>query len=235
MLASRHDPDAVRVVTASGGRARLLTAEDLTREGWRWRLGDGAGTAVVAGEVVEAAEIDAVLVRRPTVAAAELSWIVPADRAYVAAELHAFLVAWLVSLAALGCRVVNRPTAGCLSGPGWRPERWTALATRIGLPAAPARRSVHPAAVGSDNPQPPGRHGPTQVTVVGDTWYGAVAADTGAGLVRLARAAGVDLLAARVDRHDGRLLTADAHPVLDEPQVIDAVLAHLQRPRGGER
>lgn len=228
VLASRHDLDAARLLARSGGCAALLGAEDLTHTGWCWRLDQDRGSAVVSGQTRDMREIEAVLVRRPTVVAAELPWILAEDRDYVAAELHAFLTGWLTALAARGCRVVNRPTPEFLSGPSWRREQWLTLAGRIGLPVAPAQRSVRP---GMARLQRPSSMPLRRVTVVGRCWYGDVPAATGAALVRLAAAAGVDLLDARVDADDGRLFNVDPHPRLDEDILVDAIFDHLRGSR----
>src|SRR5581483_2527617 len=99
VLASRLDPAARDLVAAwSSADAALLSAEDLSSEGWFFRLGEAAGgRAVVDGRRVAVRDLRAVLTRRPAVVAEELAWIDPGDRDYVAAEANAFLVAWLAS------------------------------------------------------------------------------------------------------------------------------------------
>ena len=69
--------------------------------------------------------LQAVLTCRPAVLAEELGRIAADDRSYVAAELNAFLVAWL---SALPSRVVNRPTPRSLCGPAWNRVQWQAAA-----------------------------------------------------------------------------------------------------------
>ena len=110
---------------------RILTCEDLSAPGWRHRLG-GASTAVIGGETVPAAGIRGVLIRRSHMLEWEPEHIVPGDRAYVAAEMTAFLRSWL---SGLGCPVLNRPAPTCLSGPGWCREQWVQTAARLGIPA----------------------------------------------------------------------------------------------------
>ena len=123
--------------------ARLLTPSDLSLEGWRVAYGtddrrlDRWSTAVVGGEVVPTDQITGVLTRLPAVFEHELMTVVPEDRAYVAAEMTAFLLAWLTQLP---CPVLNRPTATGLSGPNWRRERWVAVAAQLGIPARSVRR-----------------------------------------------------------------------------------------------
>ena len=71
----------------------------------------------------------------PCVLDSDLPSIRAEDRTYVAAEMTAFLCAWLSSLA---CPVFNRPTPCCLCGPPWGPERWLHAAVRAGLPTGQA-------------------------------------------------------------------------------------------------
>jgi hypothetical protein len=111
--------------------ARILTAEDLHRPGWAFRPDDGAqdGTCVVAGSVVGAKDIELALTCRPSVLPEELTGLHPEERQYVAAEMTAFLVAWLTSLT---CPVFNRPTATSLCGPAWSVEHWRIQVVRCG-------------------------------------------------------------------------------------------------------
>jgi len=106
----------------------VLSAEDLCSPGWEVHVGDPlAGTAVAAGRRTAVAEIRGVLVRRPAVMPEELKQIAREDRAYVAAETNAFLVAWL---SALPCPVVNRPAANSLCGPAWDRLHWEVACAR---------------------------------------------------------------------------------------------------------
>src|SRR5438034_2764184 len=116
----------------------LLTPADLSRRGWRYRLGTGAGpagAAIIADRIVPVEEIDGVLTRLPSVSPHHLPHIIPADREYVAAEMTAFLTAWLSGLT---CPVLNRPTPGCLTGPAWRPQHWAHLAAQLAIPTQQA-------------------------------------------------------------------------------------------------
>jgi hypothetical protein len=132
IVASRLDPEAGQLVEEwSGAGAALLSAEDLSTQGWVFRPDDpGGGIAVVQGQRVPVRDLQAVLVRRPAVLAEELTPVASTDRTYVAAEVNAFLVAWL---SALVCTVVNRPTTTSLSGPAWSPMQWEVVARRAGL------------------------------------------------------------------------------------------------------
>jgi hypothetical protein len=140
IIGSRYDQTAARIVSRwSEQDAVLATPADLSKPGWQLSLegADGA-SAVVNGEVVPAREFCGVLTRLPGVWAPELTHINSGDREYVAAEMTAFLLAWLSQLS---CPLVNPPTAGCLSGPYWRPEAWVATAAGLGIPIQPVSRS----------------------------------------------------------------------------------------------
>lgn len=207
VVAPRLDPagqDLVESWAAFG--AALLGAEDLTSPGWVFDVADpGTGTAVVEGRAVPVEAICGVVTRRPAVLAEELRVISADDREYVAAEVNAFLLAWL---AALPCAVVNRPTATSLCGPAWSPLRWAATARRAGVPW-----NGEVAASGRD------------VVVCGAQVVGAVAGWEAPAARALARAAGASLLGLRVV--DGAFAGASVMPSLADPEVRDAMLALL--------
>src|SRR5207248_10861849 len=108
--------------------------------------------------------------RCPSAPPHELSHIVPADRDYVAAEMTAALLA---GLARLRCPVINPPSGSSLCGPRWHPERWSILATSLGLPLLPLTRRAVPglAPIAPRAVAPPGceHHA---VTVVGSRAIG---------------------------------------------------------------
>ena len=136
VVASGHDPRARSVMEHwDSQRAMMLTAEDLCMPGWQFTVPrPQIGMAVIGGKLVADAEIEGILTLRPCIFPEELLSIAAAHRSYVAAELNAFLLAWL---AAQTCPVLNRPTASCLAGPNWRAEQWTLVAARLGIPANP--------------------------------------------------------------------------------------------------
>ena len=133
VIASRHDLIARDLVARwMAYDAVLLTCEDLSVVGWRHYPGaPEASTARVGGREVRMGHIAGVLTRLPYISDAELSHIVTDDRAYVAAEMMAFLVSWLSQLT---CPVLNRPTPSCLVGPYWRQAQWVYIAAQLGLP-----------------------------------------------------------------------------------------------------
>jgi hypothetical protein len=209
VLASRLDPEARALcATWSAAGASLLSAEDLGRAGWVFRPGHAAeGVAVVAGQRVRATELSAVLTRRPAVLAEELGGIAPADRAYVAAETNAFLVAWL---GALPCRVVNRPTPTSLCGPAWTALHWQAAARRAGIAWATADDEAAE---------------PHEVVICGAHCLFAKTAGEAMSAQTLARVAGVDLLSVRF--RDGRVCGASVSPGLADGDVQTCLLGHL--------
>jgi len=214
VLASRLDQEATALVAAwSAAGAALLSAEDLCSPGWIFDPGDpAAGTAVVAGQAVPVASLRAVLTRRPAVVAEELGAIAAADRSYVAAELNAFMVGWL---SALPCRVVNRPTTRSLCGPAWNRLQWQAAAARAGV------------AWCDDPPDDPAAlH---TVVVCGDIVRCAPDADAADAACRLARHAGVELLA--VQMFGGGVCGVSVAPDLRDDTTQAVLLDALRRPR----
>ena len=68
------------------------------------------GRLVAGGSVFPVSEVTGVLTRRPHVFEVELMQVAVEDRPFVAAEINAFLLAWLSSLR---CPVINRPSGTC--------------------------------------------------------------------------------------------------------------------------
>lgn len=123
---------------AAGEQAALLTCADLSRPRWRYVAGDlGAGRADVDGQLIATPAIRAVITRMPAVGEAELGHVHKDDRVYAAAEMQAFLLAWLSSLE---CPVLNRPSPSSLAGPSWSVAQWVQRALRLGLRARPVEQ-----------------------------------------------------------------------------------------------
>ncbi len=224
VVASCHDQSARDLAARwSAYDARLLTCRDLSRPGWR-HYGDSAerGTAVIDGHPVPVREIRGVLTRSPGVAASELEHIVPSDRAYVAAEMTAFLVFWLYGLS---CRVLNRPSAQSLKGPGWQPEQWVSAAARLGIPVLPIHKHIGRA---PDAPEPLEPRTMT-ATVVGERVFGPVDEELAHHARILARAANVDLLRVHFGNASvgSRLVAADLAVDVNDPEVQAAILEHF--------
>lgn len=232
VLASRYDTAAHRFVRRHAAEgACLLTPDELSCAGWHHRVGHPeSGLAVVAGRILATPRIAGVLTRLPYVVEQDLQAIVAEDRAYVAAEMNAFLLSWLHELQ---CPVVNRPAPHCLAGPNWRPEKWLQTAQRIGVPIQPLRRSISPGSgVVPDRPLPARS---ATVTVIGRTHLGNAPAALIAQAQALADAAKVDLLNVRFSGRTpkARFVSADYWPDIGRPVVGDAVLSHFRPPRPG--
>jgi hypothetical protein len=207
ILGSVLDPSATALVDGwSHAGAALLTAEDLSRPGWSFRVAaPRAGTAVIDGRRIAVSDIRAVVTRRPAVLAEELVFVRPADRPYLAAEMNAFLVAWLT---ALSCPVLNRPTPRSLSGPAWTSLHWATAAAKVG-------------ATWTEQPV-----GPTHdVVVCGSACLGHRSPEEERAARALVRAADVDLLSVRLCA--AGVCGATALPPLACPDVRAAVLDHL--------
>ena len=227
VIASCYDQGA-RTVAARWGtdRAAVLTCADLSVPGWRhYSATPGTSVAVVSGRAVPVEDITGVVTCLPSVSELELLHIVPAERAYVAAEMTAFLLSWL---SALTCPVVNRPSAVCLCGPFWRPEQWAHAASRAGMRVQPVSRRVALTAEAT-----PAAAESITVTVVGERCFGQADPAVMAGVRRLARAAGVDVLAVQVSGPEpsATFLGADLCPDLTSADTADAVLEHLEESR----
>lgn len=224
VVASRHDQEARTLVARQGtDRVALLTCEDLSIPGWRYYLAAaGTSVAVIGGREVALGEITGVVTCLPGVSELELLHIVPADRPYVAAEMTAFLLAWLSTLS---CPVVNRPSPTCLSGPYWRPEQWAYVASRIGMRVQPVHRRI----AFAGGPTPPAVPESITVTVVGDRCLGHVDTTVMTGARRLAKAANVEVLTVWVSGSgpDATFLGANPWPDLTSQETADAILEYV--------
>lgn len=224
VVVARRSDDAARALRHHcPGDVRRLDTVDLSTPGWSATLpGRGRSTAVVAGEPIDSGEIAAVLTRVPCVEPGELGHIAAGERPYVASEMNAFLLWWL---SALECPVVNRPAPPELCGPGWRPERWCAVAAGLGVPVEPVRRAAVPGGVmPSADPA-----SDVVVTVVGTRCIGEVDPVLARRTRVLAAAARADLLCLAFTGADGDARFVGAHCDVDlsDAAVRDAVLELL--------
>jgi hypothetical protein len=222
VLASRHDLPALDFVARLAPDAGLLTCQDLSTRGWWYEPGSPIRTLVVGGQRIPGDEIDGVFSRLPSVDENELTDIVPGDRGYVAAEMTAFLTAWLSEVS---CPVLNRPTPASLMGPHLRNEKWAHLAAGLGIPAAPVLRSV-PGAAGDRLPDA-GRA--VVVNVIGRLCTGHPDLGLRAAALTLAAAAGVGLLRVifAAPEAGSAFLGADYWVDLDDPAVASAVVRYF--------
>jgi hypothetical protein len=161
VVGSRHDPVATDLV-ALWPQAALCSAEDLVHSGWVWHHAQPESrTWVVAARRVRDEEVAGVFVRRTTVYPEELVTIHPADRTYLAAEVHALLT---FVLATTSARVVNPVIDGAFGEEALRSERWLAAASEAGI-------SVRPTRVASE-PRRRSRYSAYELEVVGDEVFG---------------------------------------------------------------
>jgi hypothetical protein len=233
IVASRYDAAARRLKDRwAGAGVRLLTCQDLSISGWRCRVSDLQGSAaVIDGLEVKSTEISGVLTRLQWVAEQELTDIVAEDRAYISAEMSAFLVFWLSGLT---CPFLNRPSASSLIGPGWGREAWNSAASRAGMRTNPIRRqssladaNLASAAAGNLQAQGPGNA--IVLTVVGDTCLGDVDDALKQQALRLAEIAHMNFLNVRFGSAavDADFVGVDIFPDIDDETVADAALGYF--------
>lgn len=243
VLASRFDADAASLVHRWRGQdARLLTCEDLSRCGWTWEPdAPSRGTLVLEGERVSLAAVHGAVSLLSGIGTGELPHIVAEDREYVASEISAFLLAWLSSLS---CRVINRPTPFCLTGPRLHREQWLQHAARVGLSIRQAIRHVQSLTqrdhTSSSQAIPPGTvsdpDGPViSVPVVAgrclSTHTGEpLPAEIKYGLQRLAATVGAGLMDAILLKVNDGFVFAGATPTVDvsRADVADTMLEALK-------
>jgi hypothetical protein len=115
LLASAEDREAARFARRYARRGvRLMTPGDLGRSGWVVRLHHSGGSVVASGRHLPMHTIRAVVTRLGFVSYADLVPLIDLrDRDYAAAEMTAFLAAWLQGL---GRRVLNAPSPTFLAG-----------------------------------------------------------------------------------------------------------------------
>lgn len=206
--------------------ARVLTPRDLSRTGWRQRLGQPAqSTAVVDGKVVQEKAITGVLVRLPFVDERELVHIADEDKSYSASEMTAFLSFWLGHLS---CAVLHCSTSNSLIGPEWLPEIWASVAARAGFFVNPLT-SRSPQEVPDQAEEASGL---SVVTVVGEQCFGETSLFEPAR--RLAKSADVQLLSvyhSTSETAPAAFLGANLLPDLAEENIAAAVL-QLLLPQG---
>jgi hypothetical protein len=226
IVASRHDSVAQELIQRwAPFDAALLSCEDVSTPGWRFRPADCQDSiAVISGQRIPARQIRGILTRRPSILQEELSHIADNDRAYVAAEMNAFLLAWL---SGLNCPTLNRPTALCLSGPNWRPEQWLHAAHLAGIAVQRLHRSV--ALFLSPETPIAEQQCIAEVTVIGNRCCGATDKKLHQLAIRLAQVAGVGLLGVRFNISGTQpcFLAATLWPDLSVPHVADSVCDYL--------
>jgi hypothetical protein len=211
VLATPDDPAWPALRSAWNGPTVRLSSRDLSRPGWRLAVNAPADARLATEDgVLEARSLAAIVVRLGWIHAWELCWIDEAEREYVAAEMNAFLLAFL-HLAP--CLVMNRPTALCLAGPMWRPAAWRAAAANMGLTPASALETAT-----------------WRIDVVGRRAAGPATRSTLASSAALAGAANADLLCLEMtgEPQAPRFVTAHPFPDLANPDLAAAAVATVR-------
>jgi hypothetical protein len=223
VLADPFDTEAKTFAEANATAGVLrVTPRDLSREGWKLLSGDPSSLVAISGSRrLEREEIRGVLTRLVLVEEAHIPQIAPEDRAYVASEMTAFLLAFLSGLER-GVR--NRPTPQSLCGPLWSPERWQRLAKTLGIAVRfqPRLASLTEASA-ADDPQR------TIVTLIGDAVFGD--RRLGSAVAALAAGAGAEILQAEfaADADDPLFVRASPLVNLADEEIAAATLALFGR------
>jgi hypothetical protein len=191
IVASVLDAVARDAATAwPGGCVVVLTPRDVCTQGWRIDLEQFDDSQFFAGgRTFPVRDITGVITLLPHVMEYELLTIEDADRRYVASEVMAFLFYFL---SRLQCPVLNRPSAHCLTGPGWPPERWKAACERAGMRTELFRPQPSSLTTGEL------AAGLVRVAVVGTQCIGEASPGTLSSILELARLANVDFLTVRL-------------------------------------
>jgi len=120
---------------------KILVPEDISKAGWYYDDSNQKNSTIVIGtDIIPEQEITGVITRLPAVTEEELPHIREQDKLYAAAEMNAFLLAWLTSL---DCPVINSPTENCLCGPNLSQEQWVYYVARMGIPTEESSRRIH--------------------------------------------------------------------------------------------
>lgn len=211
VLAGAADFEAARFVQEwHMPHVHLLTPADLSTPYWFHAMQQsGANRFGVGGTPYDTNIVRAALVLLPGIREVDLGQIVPEDRAYVAAEMNAFLFFWLNDLT---CPVIDRPQAGSLMGPAWGLERWRWEAHAVGLPLC--TQISH-------------WERPRSISVVGEQVYGTDDDALQKAAMRLARSANTLLLTLLLV--NDQFLYAHPRPQLHDMRVANAVRALIQR------
>jgi hypothetical protein len=219
VLAHDWDVTAAELTRTWSSATRLVSPADVRGEGWTLRMSArGASVGCPAGpfappERVAAgvAGVAGVLTRLGVVTVGDVPAVHSEDRRYAAAELGAFLLAWLDACPA---PVVNRPRPGCLNGPPWSPQLWAAAAAAAGMRVGRRRESNGLAGTSSGTVR--------RLTVIGRQLVGDADARLASAVLRLAELAGTVLLGVDVDE-ESSFVAATARPELDS--MAQSVLA----------
>ena len=221
IIASQYDQAACMLAERWKDQdARIKTCRDLSTAGWRFYADrPHASTIAVGNQAADSSQIDGVLIRLPWITEQELSHIRYADRLYAAAEMGAFLVAWLSNTA---FPVINRPTPSCLMGPSWGREQWIHNAARVGMRVRETGSANMPEGPSETKVAVPC----ATAAVIGEQCIGLVAPSLREQARRLAEVARVDLLTVRFSGpgEDAEFIEAFLSVDVSQPELADSVL-----------
>ena len=215
VIARSGDPAVAMLRAYAPGRVAHATVADLSRTGWRYEVGNSYGlSACATGRVIRAPDIAGVLCRISAVMPSDLLHIHADDRVYVAAEMNAFLHAWLMQYQ--GVRF-NDPSWVSLAGPNWHPLQWTWLLERLAIPVSSSRRAMDAQATADT----------VTATLVGSKVFGVEPPELADYTARIARAVRSELLAVTFAR-DGewKFVSADPCPALASA-TAGALIKHV--------
>lgn len=209
VFAQPWDPAPSALAAAWSGEIRVVTPSDLSRPGWRLCSGADARARLVAGgEVIDVADVEGIITRLGWILPTELTWIDASDREFVAAEMGAFLLAFLNRV---DRPVLNRPTPLCLAGPIFQPAVWRHRARIARFPLSRA-----------------GEGAEREIPVVAGVARSVRFRPEGWAAERLASACDAGLLSVTVT---GSGAFVDAHPFTDltDPALARAAVSSFRR------
>ena len=244
MLTRAGDADAGRVRSSPAGAGIvLLRPQDILRPGWSLALTPSPALGcAIDGRAFTGGAVRGVITWLSHIPVEDCLGLQVEDRSYAAAELEAFLSAWLRHL---GAPKLNPPSFRALNGDPEHPLRWKAHAWASGLrtvdhpgpadrtdpvdaPEAPAS-----AEVGAAHPVPapsPAQTRRLRVTVVGDHVAGTDDPQVRTLARDFSRRCGLPLLGIDLVRDAEGLVFAGAtcrpDPVPVLPQILDYFAAH---------
>jgi hypothetical protein len=204
---------------------RTVTCAGVSQEGWKLTVRGIGGdaevklTAAIGGRRVGCDQIEGVITRLAFVGEKELAHIAAEDRSYVAAEMHAFLFAFLE---ALPCRIVNPPSLTCLYGPNLRPAQWRRCARELRIPVAEDLGGIGTGSTACS---------PVDITVIGERTFGKGPEPALLWSKQLAQLVGVSYLLVRYTDVQGTLsfLGADPYPRLESEEIGWALVESFAR------
>ena len=221
VVGSQHDAVARELVVV-WREAALCSASDIATTGWCWSP-TGAVDArwVIDGKVVADKTITGVFVRRAAFYPEEFTDTHPDDRAYLAAEAHAFLADVLASTSA----IVSMPAGdGTFGDELLSPDRWMRAAIDCGLAVAPVRARSKPGAGAR-------RRALRRVEIVGGVAIGTESARKLRAIGDLANALGVRWATAILDGRNRLVtLTSAAVPSTAARAALGRLLAQRDWP-----